>query len=1661
MVKKILIKIFKILGWIVAGIVVLLLLVIGAIQIPSVQNKIVHKGVGFLQKKIGTPVSLAHFSLRFPKEIVLTGLYLEDQKKDTLLYAGEIAINTDLWGLLHHRIQLNDVSLEKITANISRSKQDSAFNFDYIIKAFAGDSIATPKDTTAIVAWKFLLYDAEISKAHLVYDDLYSGNSVKFDIGTLEVDMDEMDLDSSIYKVDELLLSDVKANILQTQITEGNADQQESSDSKPLDIGLNEATLKNLHVKYSQQALGQFIQLDLGNALLKSDDIDLVKKQIALDKFSLENTFISYQQMARNERPAIEIVKDTLVSNSDDEPWQVSLNNLTLSGNSFQYYDFNKPTIKNGIDFNHLWISQFNTQAEDLKLKGSEMEGKLAKMTFHEKSGFGVKTFQTDFKLSNTNAEITDFIFETGNSKIAFSAQADFNSLDNIAKEYARAKVKLNIDKTFLSARDILFFQPHAFDSIPLKNPKALKVFLDGHAHGTVSDLSIDDVVLRTLSQTTVNMSGNVKGLPDIKMARMSIALEKFYTTDNDIRNLLVDSLMPKSLRMPEWINVVADLRGTLKTPDIHSVLTSSIGSVNLNAKMDLDSTSKNQGYNGEVSIKDFHVGKLLNQPQTMGQLNMTASVKGTGTTAETINALLDMTIYNFQYQGYNYENFKLNGALKKYFFTGTALLEDENLDFNLDGGFNFNEEVPAYRFKFDLKNADFKALHLSERPLRARGTLEVDLATSDFKVINGSLDIRKVAIYNGEKLYTVDSLLFASIDQQGKTDIKIDSDLLKGNFTGTINLFSLPDVLTKYFDTYFSLKNVANTKKSNEVQQFEFNLELKKTELITDILLPELVSFEPGPLHGEFNSANNNLFVRMSMGKIQYSNIATDSFLINVNSTKKSLNYNVYLQNVRIDSLLIYGLELDGSVANDSIKTIFAVRDSLQEKQYKLGGMFYSRSDDFQFKFLPDLVVLNYEHWRVPVDNYINFGEKGIMTHNLFIGLNEQKLFVETKSDKDSTLLIGFRSLYLANISGMLAANKTLVAGSLNGDVNILRAKQNAIDAKVNIHGLTILRQLWGEVALDVKRTSADRFDMNLSVDGINTDIKTAGYYAVTESSSSIDVKTTIEKLDISLIEPLTVGQLKDMTGMLTGNIDVTGDLKQPKILGGITFKDVRFTSTYVNTGFALSNETINFSDPGLVFKNFKIKDVNNNVATINGSVNTASFSNLILDLRLDARDFRVLNTTVKDNELFYGKVGLNTTARITGTATIPVVDVRIGLSDDSDFTYIVPQSDKGVLDQTGIVTFIDKDAVNDPFLSSINMKDTIKNNYGGMYLSANIELNDKETFNIVIDPATGDKLSVQGNTTLTFKMDPMGNMELVGRYEISRGTYNLSFYKLVKRQFEIEKGSTILWSGDPLNATMDLRAIYKVETSPLELVSNQLGSQEEMNQYKQRIPFLVFLNIKGELLIPEISFKLDMPLEKRNAFAGNVYAKIQDINTRESDLNKQVFSLLLLKRFMTDNPFESQSGSGFEGTARTSVSKMLTEQLNRLSENVKGVQLSFDLKSYEDYSSGQASGQTSLQLGLSKNLLNDRLVVKLSGNVDIEGENTNQSSLTDYIGDLALEYKLTPDGRLRITGFRNSDYDMIDGELVRTGAGLIYIKDYNAFRELFRSNAKQNSNF
>ncbi|HEY6435267.1 MAG TPA: AsmA family protein, partial [Ignavibacteriaceae bacterium] len=225
-VKGIFVKVAKVFGWVLASLLFLLITLILLVRLPAIQNKITQKAVSFLESKIGTEVQLEHIFISFPKKIVLKGLYLEDQSKDTLLYAGELSVDTDLWGLLQNQLELNVVELTNCTASIKRSASDSTFNFTYIIEAFEGDQ-ATP-DTTA-TDWEFSIEDVSISNSSFTFQDRLAGNDVTLKIGALELSMEEFDLAQSIYAVESFELMNTQAEIIQSKLTSTNTSDVETS----------------------------------------------------------------------------------------------------------------------------------------------------------------------------------------------------------------------------------------------------------------------------------------------------------------------------------------------------------------------------------------------------------------------------------------------------------------------------------------------------------------------------------------------------------------------------------------------------------------------------------------------------------------------------------------------------------------------------------------------------------------------------------------------------------------------------------------------------------------------------------------------------------------------------------------------------------------------------------------------------------------------------------------------------------------------------------------------------------------------------------------------------------------------------------------------------------------------------------------------------------------------------------------------------------------------------------------------------------------------------------------------------------------------------------------------------------------------------------------
>jgi hypothetical protein len=165
-------------------------------------------------------------------------------------------------------------------------------------------------------------------------------------------------------------------------------------------------------------------------------------------------------------------------------------------------------------------------------------------------------------------------------------------------------------------------------------------------------------------------------------------------------------------------------------------------------------------------------------------------------------------------------------------------------------------------------------------------------------------------------------------------------------------------------------------------------------------------------------------------------------------------------------------------------------------------------------------------------------------------------------------------------------------------------------------------------------------------------------------------------------------------------------------------------------------------------------------------------------------------------------------------------------------------------------------------------------------------------------------------------------------------------------------------------------------------------------------------------------------------------------------------------LGRFVQENPFQTESG-GTSTLVRSTVGNFLSAQLNKLSSKViPGTELNFDVQSYDDYQTGQAKGRTQVEIGIKKQLFNERLSVQVGGNIDVEGEKAKQNSASDITSDVTIEYKLTDDGRYRLKGFRHNQYEgAIEGQLVETGVGVLYVHDFNKWKEFFKAPKKKSN--
>ena len=201
------------------------------------------------------------------------------------------------------------------------------------------------------------------------------------------------------------------------------------------------------------------------------------------------------------------------------------------------------------------------------------------------------------------------------------------------------------------------------------------------------------------------------------------------------------------------------------------------------------------------------------------------------------------------------------------------------------------------------------------------------------------------------------------------------------------------------------------------------------------------------------------------------------------------------------------------------------------------------------------------------------------------------------------------------------------------------------------------------------------------------------------------------------------------------------------------------------------------------------------------------------------------------------------------------------------------------------------------------------------------------------------------------------------------------------------------------------------------------------------------------------KINFNLDMPEDEQGAIGGQVYGRVQQLNQQEDELNRQVFSLLVLNRFYPD-PGSDGSAGGVATIARDNLNDAVSDQLNVFSDKIfgkSGFELNFGLDSYTDYQGNSPQDRTQLDIAAKKKFFNDRLIVSVGSEVDVQGSSSTGAA-APIIGNVSIEYILTENGRYRLKGFRRNEFEnVIDGQTIVSGIALIFTQEFNKFSELW----------
>ncbi len=1304
-------------------------------------------------------------------------------------------------------------------------------------------------------------------------------------------------------------------------------------------------------------------------------------------------------------------------------------------------YTSDKTPFYGGINWNDLDVRQIDVDAKNLRFKGGIMTGAVTDMHFVEKSGYLCTSLTGRARVGKGLTLINDFRLEDPWSIISMpEGRMIYSNIKAFSDYIHEVTMDVELGKSIVDFRTVCYFAPQL-------EGNTLRVDIgQGHFIGTVDDFQVEDIeVAMQGGGFSGTVSGRLTGIPDVDNTRISGTLTNCSLTSSGLSRFVTQWMQGEKLDLShiasrETFRVRGKVDGTLNNMIINADINSRIGSAKgRDVRIDeVLSDTRPMRISGKITTHNLDLGKAL-KIDLLGPTSLDVHAEATfGDKDSPIKAVVhSLDVERLHLNGYDYSNISGEAVISDTYVDGRLTCDDPNLNFMTQGryGLSKRNNDTKYDFVVLVGDANLNAMNIDKRgKSKVRFRFDADFTKTVANDIFGTIAMNDLFLENNEGSYNIGKITLNSINRASTYKMELMSSFAEGTYVGTAPVTEfIKDLMgsTLKREVPALFKDPSYQWNGNRYKiDFKFN----NTMDILSFTMPGLYIAENTTLNanlndrGRFNASLNSQRIAFKKQYLKDVNLSINNNDDKLVGELKGSELQVATLKLNENSLRILaednhigaGYTYDNNSELEN-KGEFIIHSALKREKDELG---------IDVNLLPSMVYLNSREWRIKPSK-LSMTKNGITSADVEFSSDEQMISLHggTSRNHADTLTLELDRFDLSIVNPLAKADLG-VKGSASGTVRLtspLTSKGVLIDLVCdstyfadNKVGQLVVTSDWDE--------DFERFNIavNNKIDGRDA-INATG--KLIPKTSHLEAEAHLDSVNIGYLKPLLDEIFSDISGTVSGELTAEGPISNLSFDSWNTrLDDGSLTVEFTNVPYFVEGE-FSFNDTGLYFDDVRGRDRYDGTAVISGGIKWDNFKDIFYDINIRCNDIEGINLTDKQNEYFYGNVFGSGEVTFIGPESSMVMDVNATTAKEGQFH--VPISYTATSDRSNLLKFTEPkvEEVIDPYHTLVAKLTKESNEESEFIAKLNITAHPEVEAYIEIDKASGHMLSGRGNGTIQMEAsDDVFN--ITGDYNISSGNYNFVALGLVKRDFQIQEGSSISFGGDIFESTLDIDAMYKTKASIGTLIA-------DTTSISNRRTVECKIKITDKMMNPRLQFGIEIP-----ELDPTIQSRVESALSTEDKVQKQFLSLLISNSFLPDE----QSGIVNNSTVLYSnVSEVMANQLNNILEKLNiPVDLGLNYQPNE-------KGNDVFDVAVSTQMFNNRVVV----NGSVGNKQYSENAQTDVVGDIDIEIKINKTGALRLNLFSHSadSYTNYLDNSQRSGVGLTYQTEFNTLRQFFKN--------